>query len=177
MSKSKTVYKPWGKEVWLELNDKYCYKRIYINAGTKTSYQYHEQKLETNFIIDGTAEVWLENDEGVVVKTKMIEGDFFTVHPKKKHRIIALTDIILQECSTPEVDDVVRLEDDTERPDGRIDSENTPPSIAAGAIYLYCKHRDKNITKKELSDICKISEVTINKCFKSLEPFIDYLLN
>jgi len=29
MSKSKTIYKPWGKEVWLELNDKYCYKRIY----------------------------------------------------------------------------------------------------------------------------------------------------
>ena len=35
MSKSKTIYKPWGKEVWLELNDKYCYKRIYINAGTE----------------------------------------------------------------------------------------------------------------------------------------------
>ena len=32
----KTVHKPWGKEIWLELNDKYCYKRIYINAGTKT---------------------------------------------------------------------------------------------------------------------------------------------
>ena len=67
----KTIYKPWGKEVWLELNDKYCYKRIYINAGTKTSYQYHEQKLETNFIIEGTAEVWLENDNGVVEKKIM----------------------------------------------------------------------------------------------------------
>ena len=48
MSKSKIVYKPWGREEWLELNDKYCYKRLYINAGTKTSYQYHEKKLETN---------------------------------------------------------------------------------------------------------------------------------
>ena len=65
----KTIYKPWGKEEWLELNDKYCYKRIYINAGTKTSYQYHEKKLETNYLIDGTAEFWLENDEGVVEKT------------------------------------------------------------------------------------------------------------
>ena len=46
LNKSKTIFKPWGKEVWLELNDKYCYKRIYINAGTKTSYQYHEKKLE-----------------------------------------------------------------------------------------------------------------------------------
>ncbi len=64
----KTVSKPWGKEIWLELNDKYCYKRIYINAGTRTSYQYHENKLETNYIIDGEAEVWLEDDNGIVEK-------------------------------------------------------------------------------------------------------------
>ena len=37
----KVVHKPWGKEEWLELNDSYCYKRIYINAGYKTSFQYH----------------------------------------------------------------------------------------------------------------------------------------
>ena len=66
MSKSKIVYKPWGKEIWLELNDKYCYKRIHINVGAQTSYQYHKQKLETNYIIDGEAEVWLENNEGIV---------------------------------------------------------------------------------------------------------------
>ena len=64
----KTVHKPWGKEIWLELNDKYCYKRIYINAGTKTSYQYHKKKMETNYIIEGQAEVWLENDDNVVEK-------------------------------------------------------------------------------------------------------------
>ena len=67
----KTVIKPWGKEVWLELNEKYCYKRIHINAGYKTSYQYHEKKRETNYIISGTAEVWLENDNGVVEKKIM----------------------------------------------------------------------------------------------------------
>ena len=125
----KTVYKPWGKEVWLELNDKYCYKRIYINAGTKTSYQYHEQKLETNFIIDGTAEVWLENDEGVVEKKIMKAGDFFTVHPPKKHRVIAVTDIILQEVSTPEVDDVIRISDDSGRGDGKINHEHLKPAL------------------------------------------------
>ena len=56
----KTVYKPWGKEEWLELNDRYCYKRIYINSGTRTSFQYHESKLETNYIIEGEAEVWIK---------------------------------------------------------------------------------------------------------------------
>ena len=123
--KEKVVSKPWGKEVWLELNDKYCYKRIYINAGTRTSYQYHENKLETNYIIDGKAEVWLENDEGTVEKTMMKKDDSFTVIPPRKHRVIALTDLILQEVSTPEVDDVIRIEDDSGRSCCRIDSEHS----------------------------------------------------
>ena len=125
----KTVYKPWGKELWLELNDKYCYKRIHINAGTKTSYQYHENKLETNYIIQGTAEVWLENDAGVVEKKIMKEGDFFTVTPPKKHRVIAITDIILQEVSTPEVDDVIRISDDSKRGSGKINHEHMKPAV------------------------------------------------
>lgn len=121
----KTVSKPWGKEIWLELNDKYCYKRIYINAGTRTSYQYHENKLETNYIIDGEAEVWLENDSGEIEIKKMKKDDCFTVIPPRKHRVIALTDIILQEVSTPEVDDVIRIEDDSDRGDGKIVSEHS----------------------------------------------------
>jgi len=125
----KTVYKPWGKELWLELNDKYCYKRIHINAGTKTSYQYHEQKLETNYIIEGTAEVWLENDEGVVEKKIMKAGEFFTVVPLRKHRVIAITDIILQEVSTPEVDDVIRISDDSGRNSGKIEHEYMKPAL------------------------------------------------
>jgi len=123
------VYKPWGKEVWLELNDKYCYKRIYINAGTKTSYQYHEKKLETNYIIDGTAEVWLENNEGVIEKKIMKAGEYFTVEPPKKHRVIAVTDIILQEVSTPEVDDVIRILDDSGRGSGKIEYEHMKPAL------------------------------------------------
>lgn len=136
MKKPHIVHKPWGKEVWLELNDKYCYKRIYINAGYKTSFQYHHHKVETNYIISGTAEVWLENDEGVIEKFIMKENDFFDVKPPKKHRVIALTDIILQEVSTPEVDDVVRIEDDTNRKDGKIDGEHQTPAICILAAGL-----------------------------------------
>ncbi len=123
----KMVNKPWGKEIWLELNDKYCYKRIHINAGTRTSFQYHQQKKETNYIIEGKAEVWLENEAGKIEKKIMAAGDTFTVIPPKKHRVIALTNVILQEVSTPEVDDVIRIEDDAHRPDGRIDSEHQTP--------------------------------------------------
>ena len=121
---AKVVVKPWGREVWLELNGRYCYKRLYINAGTRTSFQFHHKKLETNYIIAGEAEIWLENDMGVVEKLHMVAGDFFSVIPPRKHRVVAITDIILQEVSTPEVDDVVRIEDDSARPDGRIDSEH-----------------------------------------------------
>ena len=121
----KVVTKPWGKEIWLELNDSYCYKRIYINAGHQTIFQYHKKKLETNYIIEGEAVIWLENDQGVITKTKMTKDDCFTVTPPKKHRVIAITDIILQEVSTPEVDDVIRIEDDSDRGNGKIASEHS----------------------------------------------------
>ena len=125
MNSKKIVKKPWGKEVWLELNEKYCYKIIYINKGHRTSYQYHIKKLETNYLIEGEAEIWLENDEGIIDKFIMKKDQHFTVLPSRKHRVIALTDIILQEVSTPEIDDVVRIQDDAERPDGRIENEHT----------------------------------------------------
>ncbi len=121
----KTVNKPWGREEWLELNDKYCYKRLYVNAGYKTSFQYHEKKLETIYLISGTAELWLENDKGEIKKKIIEQGYCFTVYPPKKHRIIAITDIIAQEVSTPEVDDVIRIEDDTGRQNGKIVGELT----------------------------------------------------
>ena len=144
-----TVYKPWGKEVWMELNDKYCYKRIYVNAGTKTSFQYHEKKLETNFIIEGTAEVWLENDDGVVEKKIMNAGEFFTVQPPKKHRVIAITDIILQEVSTPEVDDVIRISDDSLRGNGKIEHEHLKPAlcILTAGIGSRLENLSKHINK------------------------------
>src|SRR3989344_2776397 len=121
----KIINKPWVREVWLELNDKYCYKRIYIKAGTRTSFQYHLKKLETNYIIEGEAEVWLENKNGEIVKSIKRKDDFFNVIPLRKHRVIAITDLILQEVSTPEVDDVIRIEDDNNRPDGRVISEHS----------------------------------------------------
>ena len=87
-------------------------------------------------MISGTAELWLENDDGVLEKKIIHEGAFFNVSPFKKHRIIALTDVITQEVSTPEVDDVIRIEDDTHRKDGRIDEEQQVPSVLILAAGL-----------------------------------------
>ncbi len=118
------VRKPWGREEWLELNDSYCYKRLYIEAGTRTSLQYHREKLETNCIIAGEAYVFLENAEGILEQKEMKAGDHFTVRPLQKHRIFAMTDLVLLEVSTPQVKDVVRIQDDAGRGDGRIEGEH-----------------------------------------------------
>lgn len=170
-NKIKTVYKPWGKEEWLELNDMYCYKRIYIDSGHRTSYQYHETKIETNYIIDGEAEVWLENDDGVVEKKLMKAGDFFTVYPPKKHRVVALTDIILQEASTIEVDDVIRIEDDNQRGAGRLNYEHKNPvlCIVAAGKGSRIKHFSKHINKGLLpinnkAIISDVIDKTPNEC-------------
>lgn len=155
-SNTKTVVKPWGKEIWLHLDNNYCYKRIYINKGFKTSFQYHLQKSETNFIIDGEAEVWLEDDNGVVQKYRMHGGDYFTVTPPKKHRVIAISDIVLQEVSTPHVDDVIRINDEFHRGDGKIESEHQTPAfviLAAGK-----GERVKSVTRGLHKGLLKIGD-------------------
>jgi len=111
----RTIDKPWGKEEWLELNSKYCYKKIHLNKGKRTSFQYHEKKLETSYVLSGKIEVWLENEEGEIEKKTRNPGDYFTIEPPRRHRVVALEDAVYLEVSTPEVEDVIRIEDDFSR--------------------------------------------------------------
>tara|TARA_B110000263_G_scaffold68664_1_gene59624 strand:+ start:2769 stop:4682 length:1914 start_codon:yes stop_codon:yes gene_type:complete len=171
----KVIHKPWGKEEWLDLNDSYCYKRIYINAGYKTSFQYHNYKRETNYIIAGKAEVWLENDSGIVEKKLMKAGDFFNVKPTKKHRVIAITDIILQEVSTPEVDDIIRINDEFNRSDGKIDAEHETPAvlILAAGVGTRLGRLTDDINKAQIPINNKaIISMIIEKFPKEYEFFI-----
>jgi transcription initiation factor TFIIB len=57
----------------------------------------------------------------------------------------------------------------------KIINDNTPPGMAAGCIFLYIKFYGLDISKKQISDISKISEVTINKCYKKLENNVDIM--
>lgn len=106
----KTVKKPWGYEEWLVLNDKYCLKRLYVNAGEKLSLQYHNKKTETMILEKG------ECDLAIVGRMKIMQKDMpYTILPQQVHRVIARTDTVILEVSTPEVDDVVRLADNYDR--------------------------------------------------------------
>jgi mannose-6-phosphate isomerase-like protein (cupin superfamily) len=100
------VEKPWGREIWWALTERYCGKRIDIRAGESMSLQYHERKHETIYVMEGRLLLRLGDHA-----TEVGPGFRTEVPPGTIHRLSALTDAVLMEVSTPEVDDVVRLED------------------------------------------------------------------
>jgi quercetin dioxygenase-like cupin family protein len=104
------VDKPWGHElIWAE-SARYVGKLLHINAGHQLSRQYHRVKEETLLVQAG--EMTLEiGPVGSIEARRMVKGDTFHVKPGTIHRMIAVTDVDLVEVSTPELDDVVRLED------------------------------------------------------------------
>ena len=118
------VEKPWGYELWLELNEFYAYKLIHMKKGFKSSLQWHEKKVETNYVIEGEAEVLLEDSNGNIESKIYKVGQGWCVPLKTKHRVIAKTDYTALECSTAHLNDCIRFEDDNSRGSGKIDSEH-----------------------------------------------------
>ena len=112
---SRRVEKPWGhEEIWAE-TDRYVGKILAIRKGHRLSLQYHEVKDETILVISGRLGLELEDDEGELVKSELGPGASRRVLAGRKHRFAAVEDCELVEVSTPELDDVVRLEDDYKR--------------------------------------------------------------
>ena len=110
-----TIEKPWGNEkIWAH-TEKYVGKLMHINSGHRLSLQFHKKKEETILVIDGKLTIETLNDEKV--HTFSIEkGERFHVYPKQVHRFCAYDgDVVLVEVSTPEIGDVIRLEDDYSR--------------------------------------------------------------
>lgn len=105
------VEKPWGYElVWAE-TDRYVGKLLHIKAGHKLSRQYHVRKDETFFVQSGEMDLEIGKPPQVEVK-RMKALDSFHCTPNTVHRMVAVTDVDVLEVSTPDLDDVVRLEDD-----------------------------------------------------------------
>ena len=103
------VTKPWGHEIWLELNEFYAYKIIHMKEGSQSSLQ---------------AEVLLEDDSGQLKSFIFKKGSGWVVPRGKKHRVIAKTTYTSVEVSSPHLDDVIRFKDDTNRGSGKIDEEH-----------------------------------------------------
>jgi len=104
------VEKPWGYELHWAKTDRYVGKIIHVNAGHALSLQYHELKDETIFLWAGQLEFEIRDGDEVKV-WKMNEGETVRITPKTIHRMKALKDCDVIEVSTPELDDVIRLED------------------------------------------------------------------
>ena len=104
------VEKPWGYEIIWAKTDRYVGKVLHIEAGHVLSLQYHNKKDESIFVLAG--EIILRLKEGeTVIERRMAQGTAFHIHPKVVHQFEAAVTSDLLEASTPEIDDVVRLQD------------------------------------------------------------------
>ena len=104
--------KPWGYELLFALTPQYAGKILFVKKGHRLSLQYHNEKDETLYIQQGKALLEIENEDGNMVKTEVSSGISFRLPPQKKHRFQAIEDTTFLEVSPPELDDVVRLDDD-----------------------------------------------------------------
>jgi mannose-6-phosphate isomerase-like protein (cupin superfamily) len=92
------VPKPWGREVWYAHEERYAGKILEVTRGCALSLQKHERKQETMYLLSGRV-------------LYHFNGRDYEMRPGDVHRIEALEDAVLLEVSTPELDDVIRLED------------------------------------------------------------------
>lgn len=105
------VDKPWGYElIWARTKD-YVGKVIHINRGHKLSLQFHNIKEETFYLQSGKMTLQFEDDQGQMQERVMLPGEAHHMPVGRKHRMIAIEDTDVIEVSTPQLDDVVRVED------------------------------------------------------------------
>ena len=112
----KTVQKPWGHEEIWAVTDRYVGKTLHIEPGHRLSRQYHRVKMETILVLSGNLHLETETAPGVFGTQQLPPHSVFHVNPGVIHRFGAGDEpVTLVEVSTPELDDVVRLEDDYAR--------------------------------------------------------------
>ena len=105
------VDKPWGSELIWALSDEYCGKILTVNPEESLSLQYHEQKDESWYVVEGMATLELGETDSELVSIEIRPGDAFRFKPGTRHRVTAIETLRVLEVSTPHLDDVVRVED------------------------------------------------------------------
>jgi mannose-6-phosphate isomerase len=109
---SRRVEKPWGHELIWAHTDRYVGKLLVIEAGKRLSLQRHLVKDESILVMTGRLRLTLEDGGGTIRVEELGPGDHRHVPTGRIHRYEAIERTELMEVSTPELDDVVRLEDD-----------------------------------------------------------------
>ncbi len=122
----KIVPKPWGREIWFADQKMYAGKILEVTKGKRLSLQYHERKTETLYLVSGKVRLTyreLQSGEkhesaGITQSNEFIWEPGLAVHIPVRtiHRFEAIEDSVLLEASTPDLTDVVRLQDDYARP-------------------------------------------------------------
>ncbi len=115
------VDKPWGYELRFIRTERFAGKVLFIKAGSQLSLQYHDRKEEAFLVQEGRLELVLGKGDEQRVET-LGPGDAWHVTPGTVHRFRGVSDCLLFEVSTPEMEDVVRIEDDY----GRKGTTDTP---------------------------------------------------
>ena len=107
----KRIEKPWGHEVWFAHTDRYAGKIITVKAGHRLSLQYHDAKDETSHLVSGRMRLWQGASRDELTETVIEPGATWRNTAGTVHTVEAIEDATFFEVSTPELDDVVRLED------------------------------------------------------------------
>ena len=107
------VDKPWGHEIWWARTDRYVGKILHVKKGESLSLQYHQVKEETIRLLSGRLlfESRPLEEQGELRRQELTAGDTVHIRPRTIHRMTGIEDCDILEVSTPELDDVVRLED------------------------------------------------------------------
>jgi mannose-6-phosphate isomerase-like protein (cupin superfamily) len=107
------VEKPWGHELVWAIAEQYAGKLLSVNAGHELSLQFHREKDESWYLLEGRAELeFAAPGEKAIASEIVTPGAAFRIRPGTVHRLRALEDTVVLEVSTPHLDDIVRLEDE-----------------------------------------------------------------
>lgn len=109
------IEKPWGQEEVIEINDHYMMKKLTMLAGKRCSLQYHRVKCETIFVLSGRLRIVAGPSAGALDGRVYGPGESITIAAGVVHRMEGVEDSVYLEASTPEMEDVVRLQDDYQR--------------------------------------------------------------
>src|SRR3954452_8007197 len=106
------VENQWGHELIWAKAEEYAGKLLFVRAGQALSLQFHREKDESWYVLEGKAELELGEAGQAVLTTEVVgSGTAFRFRPGTVHRVTAIEDTTILEVSTPQLDDIVRLED------------------------------------------------------------------